>query len=117
MACDGNSISKQSQSGKEDNNGRNSWFSSALWGFLESIPTTPASASEGTLVNKAFERMSSFGRVRMNAINTSDPSSDNTVKGGSKCGLLCFSILGVLCAIVWMLIGTSASVLGRYISS
>ncbi|KAM7507962.1 hypothetical protein LguiA_018415 [Lonicera macranthoides] len=115
VTYDGNSINRQ---GNEDNNGRNSWFTSALWGFVDSIPTTPASASEGTLVNKAFERMSSFGRVRMNAISTSShPSSGNTAKGGSMCVLLCFSILGVLCAILWMLIGTSAGVSGRYISS
>ncbi|KAL4565920.1 hypothetical protein LXL04_030026 [Taraxacum kok-saghyz] len=45
-------------------NGNGSWFSSVLWSFVETIPTTPASASEssGALVHKAFERMSSFSR-------------------------------------------------------
>ncbi|KZV53715.1 hypothetical protein F511_28239 [Dorcoceras hygrometricum] len=35
-------------SNKQDN-GTDSWFSSALWSFVESIPTTPASASDSTL--------------------------------------------------------------------
>nr|GMD37180.1 NAC domain-containing protein 17-like [Ipomoea batatas] len=47
----------------------NSSFSSALWAFMESIPATPASAAESVLVNKAFERMSSFRRLRLNARN------------------------------------------------
>ncbi|KAL0392305.1 UNVERIFIED_CONTAM: NAC domain-containing protein 17 [Sesamum radiatum] len=51
----------QNGSAKQDD-GTDSWFSSALWSFVESIPTTPASASESALVNRAFERMSSFSR-------------------------------------------------------
>ncbi|GER40619.1 NAC domain containing protein 17, partial [Striga asiatica] len=47
---------------REEDDGTNSWLSSALWSFVESIPTTPAEASESALVNRAFERMSSFSR-------------------------------------------------------
>ncbi|KAL6578286.1 hypothetical protein OROMI_010614 [Orobanche minor] len=47
---------------QDDDDGTDSWFSSALWSFVESIPTTPASASESDLVNRAFERMSSFSK-------------------------------------------------------
>ncbi|KAL3514005.1 hypothetical protein ACH5RR_026722 [Cinchona calisaya] len=109
----------QNQSGKQD--GTNSWFSSALWSFVESIPTTPASASENALVNRAFERMSSFGRVRINArnMNVAVGSSSSATSRSFKCmsGFFCFSLLGLVCAILWMLIGTSVRVLGRYISS
>ncbi|GAU13264.1 hypothetical protein TSUD_42180, partial [Trifolium subterraneum] len=41
-------------------------FSSALWAFVDSIPTTPASAAENPLVNRALNRMSSFSRVKIN---------------------------------------------------
>ncbi|KAI4352795.1 hypothetical protein L6164_007014 [Bauhinia variegata] len=47
--------------------GATSIFSSALWSFVESVPTSPASACEGALVNRAFERMASFSRLRINA--------------------------------------------------
>ncbi|KAK3018372.1 hypothetical protein RJ639_003962 [Escallonia herrerae] len=98
-----------------------SWFSSALWAFVESIPTAPASASENVLVNRAFERMSSFGRVRMNAMSTTTAAGNPTVAGRrsdiSKRVFIYFSILGVLCAILWVLISTSIRVLGRHISS
>ncbi|KAA8537983.1 hypothetical protein F0562_027437 [Nyssa sinensis] len=99
----------QNQSGNQNENVGVSWFSTAVWDFLESIPTTPASASESALVNRAFERMSSFGRVRVNAVPIA------TVRRSSKYnrGFLCFSILVVLCAILWVLIGTSVKVLGR----
>ncbi|RAL46997.1 hypothetical protein DM860_017038 [Cuscuta australis] len=45
----------------------NSSFSAALWAFLESIPTTPASASEKAMVintSTTFERMTSFARLK-----------------------------------------------------
>ncbi|KAF4388450.1 hypothetical protein F8388_012427 [Cannabis sativa] len=68
--CDTSTFSlqpTQNQSGNE-NIGNNSWFSSTLWSFVESIPTTPAPAAENALVNRAFERMSSFSRLRINAV-------------------------------------------------
>lgn len=57
-----------------------SWFSSTLWSFVDSIPTTPTSASEGgDLVNKAFERMSRFSRGR-NVILVDDSTFHNRKK-------------------------------------
>lgn len=86
---------------------------------MESIPTTPASAAENALVNRAFERMSSFSRVRVNLKNTnvSAGSGAETIRrtGNSK-GLLYISVIGVVCAILWALIGT-VRVLGARISS
>lgn len=98
----------------EPDNVTHSWFSSAVWDFVESIPTTPASASESALVNRAFERMSSFGRLRINArnMNLAAGNTSATSRSSSKfrSGFLCLSLLGVLCAILWLLIGTYVTV-------
>ncbi|GMH17054.1 hypothetical protein Nepgr_018895 [Nepenthes gracilis] len=51
----------QNQNGK-DAEAAEPWFTSASWSFIESIPTTPASAADSALVKRAFERMSSFSR-------------------------------------------------------
>ncbi|CAI9754436.1 unnamed protein product [Fraxinus pennsylvanica] len=104
----------QNRSGKQDD-GTDSWFSSALWDFVESIPTTPASASESALVNMAFERMSSFRRIRSNARNSNVATGNTSAtsrSSGKSISILCFSLLGVLCAILWVLIGTSVRVNG-----
>ncbi|XP_023549025.1 NAC domain-containing protein 17-like [Cucurbita pepo subsp. pepo] len=84
-------------------------FSSNLWAFVESIPTTPASASEN--VNRTFQRMSSFSRLRLNTLNTfnanvaiGNPKTSARRTGTNK-GFFLFSILGVLCAILWVLLG------------
>ncbi|XP_011074131.1 NAC domain-containing protein 17-like [Sesamum indicum] len=99
----------QNGSAKQDD-GTDSWFSSALWSFVESIPTTPASASESALVNRAFERMSSFSRIRINARNMNvaagNASATSRHSGKSRTGFICISLLGVLCAILWVLIGS-----------
>ncbi|XP_059631500.1 NAC domain-containing protein 17-like isoform X1 [Cornus florida] len=96
----------QNESGKEDD-GTVTWFSSALWSFVELIPTTPAFTSESALVNRAFERMSSFGRVRMDAGNTNVAAGNSTAtvirSGKYNCNFLCFSVLRVVCAILWMI--------------
>ncbi|KAK6938224.1 NAC domain [Dillenia turbinata] len=96
-------------------------FTSSLWTFVESIPTNPASASENPLLNRALERMSSFGRVSTTARNTNITSSVGTTSGkpsSSNGGFFYFIyLLGVLCAILWVLIGTNMKVVGRYISS
>ncbi|KAJ4701130.1 NAC domain protein [Melia azedarach] len=108
----------QNQSGQEGG-GTTSWFSSSLWAFVESIPTTPASASENPLVNRAFERMSSFSRMRINARNTNVARGDGTVtrsQASSSRGFLILSLFGALCAILWMFMGT-IRVLGRSIFS
>ncbi|MCE3052314.1 hypothetical protein HAX54_052202 [Datura stramonium] len=102
----------------KNDDGTQSWFSSNLWAFVDSIPTTPASAAESALVvNRAFERMSSFSRMKLNVGNM-NVAAGNTYattssSGKSKYGFCCFSLLGVLCAILWVLIGTSVNILGR----
>ncbi|GAV72079.1 NAM domain-containing protein [Cephalotus follicularis] len=107
----------QNQNGGE--NAESSWLSSALWSFVDSIPTTPASASESPLVNRAFGRMSSFSRVRLNSARSNIVAVANNAatvrRGGSVRVLLLFSILGALIAILWVLIGTMG-LLGRCIS-
>ncbi|KAK9135440.1 hypothetical protein Syun_014770 [Stephania yunnanensis] len=105
-----------------------SWLSSYVSTVLGSIPTRPALASENALINRAFERMSSFGRVRVAPIETGAvvPGEDHHQAVARRVsrnkGLFLFSLLGVLCAVLWMLlIGTIMKVLktfvGRYISS
>jgi hypothetical protein len=101
-----------------------SWMSSMLWSFVESIPTTPASASESPLVNRAFERMSSFSRFRMNARNNNVFAADNsppTVKrtttgGNKKKGFVLLSIIGALLAILWVFFST-VRIMGRVVFS
>ncbi|XP_022727922.1 NAC domain-containing protein 17-like isoform X2 [Durio zibethinus] len=103
----------------DKNSGGANGFSSALWSFVESIPTTPASASESPLVNRAFERMSSFSRLRLNARNTDAVAVNGAAtarRRGANMGFFFISILGALCAILWFLIGT-VRILGRSISS
>ncbi|KAF8377227.1 hypothetical protein HHK36_030601 [Tetracentron sinense] len=101
------------------------WFTTAAWSFLESIPTYPASASENALINRAFERMSSFGRVRINAGNPivavgEGAARERRVRGNR--GFLFLSVLGAVCAVLWVLmIGTTVKLaktfFGRFISS
>lgn len=104
-------------SNKQDD-GTDSWFSSALWSFVESIPTTPASASESALVNMAFERMSSFSRVRLQARNMNVAAGNNNTSatsrssGKTRTGFILLSLLGIMCAILWMLIGNSVRLMG-----
>nr|XP_034931220.1 NAC domain-containing protein 17-like isoform X1 [Populus alba] len=114
-----NSTGANGNQGSKEGDAANGWLSSALWGFVESIPTTPASASENPLVNKAFERMSSFSRIRMNVKNINVDAGNGAASvrstGGNK-GFVLLSIIGVLCAILWVFF-EGAKVLGRSISS
>ncbi|KAE9611377.1 hypothetical protein Lal_00011590 [Lupinus albus] len=93
-------------------------FSSALWAFVESIPTTPASAADNALVNRALNRMSSFSsRVKINNKHTNIAASASasagkdttaTVERAGKKGVsfLFFPIIIALCACLWISIGT-----------
>ncbi|XP_022768004.1 NAC domain-containing protein 17-like [Durio zibethinus] len=94
----------------DKNGGGASRFSSALWSFVESIPTTPARASESPSVNRAFKRMSSFSRLRLNAGITDasaiDDGSATARRTDGNRGFFLISILGALCAIILFLIGT-----------
>ncbi|KAK5840519.1 NAC domain-containing protein 17-like isoform X1 [Gossypium arboreum] len=107
---------KQDQGNKNDGSGGGSWFSSSLWSFVDSIPTAPASAAENPLVNRALERMSSFSKLRIHAMNTAVNGSASARRRSRNRGFFFISILGALCAVLWFLIGT-VRVLGRSISS
>lgn len=102
----------------QKDDGTQSWFSSKIWAFVDSIPTTPASAAESALVvNRAFERMSSFSKLKLNVGNMNvaagNTSATSSSSGNAKYGLCCISLLGLLCAILWVvLIGTSAKIVG-----
>ena len=103
--------------------GSNSWFSSALWSFVDSIPTTPASAAESSaLVNRAFERMSSFSKGRninlaaaVAAVEKRLEKPKPSRSSSSSKGIVYFSIVGVLFAILVVFVGSSIELLGRYI--
>lgn len=90
---------------------------------MESIPLKPASATEGASITSSFGRTSSFSRVRINGRNTKVGGASNTSAisiNSGKCRsgfLLFFSLLGVMCAILWVLIGSSVRVMGLYSSN
>ncbi|KAI4346568.1 hypothetical protein L6164_007453 [Bauhinia variegata] len=92
-------------------------FSSALWSFVDSIPTTPASACEAVLANRAFERVSSFRRMKFNAKNTSVAAGNNTgtkkTAGRTGAFFLFLSVIVALCAFLWASMGTLKP-LGRW---
>ncbi|KAL8162588.1 hypothetical protein V2J09_014077 [Rumex salicifolius] len=102
-ATGSNSHQNQNDKGIE---GDDKWYTSALWSFVDSIPTTPASAAESALVNRAFERMSSFTRLRMNLKNSTaaaaaqEAETNNRSKGrGRMKGFYILSFMGALLAI------------------
>ncbi|KAD4386225.1 hypothetical protein E3N88_26394 [Mikania micrantha] len=113
------------QSPENMENNTDSWFSSALWAFVDSIPSTPASASESSaLVNRALERMSSFRSGR----NVHLDAATATLAGGattkrlaklkpsrSSRGIVYFSILGVLFAMLWVFVGSCVELLNRFV--
>ncbi|KAK4741035.1 hypothetical protein SAY87_024623 [Trapa incisa] len=104
------SHANQNQSSPEGGGGQMSWFSSAVWAFVESIPTNPASATENALVNRAFKRMPSFGRVRINSVppNVASVSNDAIVRRSRKSsrGFILIYVVGVLGTLFGVLIGT-----------
>ncbi|XP_054790070.1 NAC domain-containing protein 17-like [Prosopis cineraria] len=85
-------------------------LSSSLWNFVESIPSSPASASENALVNRAFERLSSFNKLKIGVKDTNVAAGNDTatLKGGGKKGaiFLFFPVLVALCAFLWVSLGT-----------
>ncbi|KAH0914525.1 hypothetical protein HID58_028971 [Brassica napus] len=66
-----NLVNGQDQEGVNGGGGT-SPFSSALWAFMDSIPSTPASACEGP-INRTFVRMSSFTRIKFSGIANGTP--------------------------------------------
>ncbi|KAJ0235503.1 NAC domain-containing protein 17 [Hirschfeldia incana] len=91
----------------QDGGGGTSPFSSALWAFMDSIPSTPASACEGP-INRTFVRMSSFSRMRFSGKANGTPATTTLVakKRSRNRGFLVLSIVGALCAIFWVFIAT-----------
>ncbi|CDY48632.1 BnaC06g08090D [Brassica napus] len=100
------SVTAQDQEG-ENGGGGTSPFSSALWAFMDSIPSTPASACEGP-INRTFVRMSSFSRMRFSGKANGTPATTTVVakKRSRNRGFLVLSIVGALCAIFWVFIAT-----------
>lgn len=99
---------------------KTSRLSSALWAFVDSIPTTPASAAENPLVNRALNRMSSFSRVKIKPTDNNIAAGNNdtaTMKRAGRKGVsfLFFPILIALCAFLWVSIG-NLRLLGRCVS-
>ena len=102
-----NLVNAQDQEGVNGGGGT-SPFSSALWAFMDSIPSTPASACEGP-INRTFVRMSSFSRIRYSKKANGTPPVTSTVaakKRSRNRGFLLLSIVGALCAIFWVFIAT-----------
>ncbi|KAF8026535.1 hypothetical protein BT93_F3122 [Corymbia citriodora subsp. variegata] len=98
---------ESSQSQNEERGGVMSGFSSAIWDFVDSIPTTPASASENAIVSRALGRMSSFSRLKVYSVSTdaSAVKGDAVVKS-SRRGFFLLFVIGVLGAILGVLIGS-----------
>lgn len=97
----------QNQIPNQDN-GTPSWLSSQLWAFVDSIPTTPAVAAESPVFNRAFKRMPSFSKMRINAGNMNAVAGNTATSRSSRHSkniFFYFSFLGILCAILCVLLG------------
>ncbi|KAI3680255.1 hypothetical protein L2E82_50480 [Cichorium intybus] len=107
-------VNQNQKFGEDD--GTESWFSSALWAFVESVPTSPASASESTaLMNNAFDRIPSFGRIS-DADGVVTVVTSRRVKRSLRSrGIVYFSVLGVLFAMLCVFLGTSIELLERWV--
>ncbi|XP_074269393.1 NAC domain-containing protein 17-like [Silene latifolia] len=109
--------SSQNQNEKHSQ-GTQPWLTSALWSFVESIPAAPASAAESALVNKAFKRMSSLSRIRINSRSTvtvtsvAVKSASVGVRGRVK-GFFLFSFLAALLAVLCVCISSQSSFFGK----
>ncbi|CDY46460.1 BnaA08g06480D [Brassica napus] len=101
-----NLVNGQDQEGVNGGGGT-SPFSSALWAFMDSIPSTPASACEGP-INRTFVRMSSFTRIKFSGIANGTPVTTAVMakKRSRNRWFLLLSIVGALCAIFWVLMAT-----------
>ncbi|XP_010461083.1 PREDICTED: NAC domain-containing protein 13 [Camelina sativa] len=113
------SITKEDEATK----GESSQFASSLWTFLESVPAKPAYASENAFVKVNLVRMSSSGGLfrfaskstgkNNNVVVTASDSAVKRKKSGGNNdkknknkGFFCLSIIGALCALFWVIIGT-----------
>lgn len=113
------SISTESDQNQEVE--RSQRWSSTLWSLVDSIPAAPASAAESDLLNKAFQRMSSFGRVRINTRSSisaaagcvNQSSSVGIARSGRIKGYFFLSFLAALLAVACVLFGSNADVFGK----
>ena len=113
-----------------------SWLSSSLSAFLDSVPSSPALASENALISRALERVSSFRagqaiehisrtgtrHIREAAAAATGTSAVTRRQGNQNGGFLFISFLVGLGAIFWVLtIGATIKVIkglwGRFTSS
>ncbi|CAH8362450.1 unnamed protein product [Eruca vesicaria subsp. sativa] len=92
-----------SVNGQNEGGGTRSQFSSAMWTWMDSIPSTPASACEGPL-NRTFVRMSSLSRIRLKGMSVTASKVTVAKKRMGNRGFLLLSIVGALCAILWVFI-------------
>lgn len=70
-------------------------------------------------MNRAFERVSSFGRGRNVKLAASGDTAKRLEKpkpkpSRSNRGILYFSVLGVLCAILWVFVGWVMELSSRF---
>ncbi|PKU74422.1 NAC domain-containing protein 17 isoform X2 [Dendrobium catenatum] len=96
-----------------------SWFNSTLSGFLHSVPSSPAFASENALISRAFERVSSFRAAQVN------PQQRASASGGHRSNdrgyLFISGLVGIVAVFSVLIVGTAFQVFkglwGRFISS
>ncbi|KAJ4793977.1 NAC domain-containing protein 17 [Rhynchospora pubera] len=109
------------------------WFGSTLASFLDSVPNSPAFASEGgALITKAFQRVSSFKREQVDTQQCAVQVQQTTsvvvqqrrrgVNGSNSRGFMFVSFLVALVGFMWIfIIGTALKVFkglwGRFVSS
>ncbi|XP_008796460.2 NAC domain-containing protein 17-like [Phoenix dactylifera] len=85
-----------------------SWFGSALSALLESVPSSPAIASENALISRALRRVSSFRAGQNGAQEPNGTTGGGTLASGRQReshngGFLFTSFLVGLVAVFWVL--------------
>nr|XP_043614439.1 NAC domain-containing protein 17-like [Erigeron canadensis] len=95
-----------------EDDGSDSWFSSALWAFVESVPTNPALAVESdAFLSKEFSRMSniyadSHGGVERTSVARRGGRSSRPK--GSR--VIVYFCVGVVFALMYVFLGTCGNV-------
>ena len=104
----------QCQNNGEGYGGSGSLFSSALWDYVESVPTSPAFALESSaLVNKVFDQMPCSLNKATNTKNGARRVKRSS--RSSSMGILYISVLGVLFAILCVFVEKFIELMGRSI--
>ncbi|XP_038896115.1 NAC domain-containing protein 17-like [Benincasa hispida] len=111
VLCDSSNFVAETNQNEVGEDSSASRVSSALWAFVESIPTTPASAAENGLVNPSFDRISSLSKWRISMKSTTVSAIDSSSLMSRRTGrtrkgrLFLFSVVGALFAILWVFLG------------